>query len=146
MLNGILSKVVVSAVTAVAGGATWVVVEPGTRSMAAKYLGIEADSPPQAAPEPLDLTRDPAARPSFNCDDASRTIEHLICSDPALAEADVSMGRIWASLSSRGVITDELRQSQRQWLAARDACVIGEDAKACVRKAMLTRIAELSEI
>lgn len=144
MLKGLAGKIGVSVLTAVAGGTSWVVLEPGTRAMASRYLGIEAEAPAAAAFGALDLTRHPDARPSFNCEDASRTIEHLICSDPALAEADVSLSRIWNGLEARGAITDELRQSQRAWLAARDACVIGDDAKACVRQSMLQRISELS--
>jgi len=151
MLKSLASKIAVSVVTAVAGGASWVVLEPTTRDMAAEYLGIEADTPAETPPAathaaPLDLTRHPNARPSFDCADASRTIERLICSDPALAEADVSLGRVWRSLEDRGLVSDELRRSQRQWLAARDACVIGENARACVRRTMLERITELSAL
>lgn len=145
MLKGLAGKVGVSVLTAVAGGTSWIVLEPGTRAMASRYLGIEAEAP-AANPTELDLTRHPDARPSFNCDDASRTIEHLICSDPALAEADVSLSRTWQALDARGAITDELRQSQRARLAARDACVIGDDAKACVRASMLERITQLSAL
>lgn len=148
----VVGRVGLSMLAAVAGGTTWVVLEPGTRSFVAEKFGIGQEAPVKAepttnpVPEPLDLTRHPDARPSFNCDDASQTIEHLICADPAIAEADRSLSRIWRTLGDRGLVTDELRLSQRQWLARRDACLIDDDPKACVKKTMLDRIAELSTL
>ncbi|MEO0983731.1 MAG: lysozyme inhibitor LprI family protein [Pseudomonadota bacterium] len=143
-------KIGASMVTAVAGGTTWLIVEPGMRDRVAQFTGLDLPgteaAAPASTPEPLDLARHPDAAPSFNCDDATRTIEHLICSDPAIAEADVSLGRVWSTLKSRGLVDDELRMSQRQWLAKRDACLIDDDPKTCVKRSMLDRIGELSAL
>lgn len=157
MLQSMASKIGVSIVTAVTGGAAWMIVEPGMRSQVARWTGLE-DAPASeiaaeattptsaAAPAPLDLARDPNANPSFNCDDAATTVERLICSDPAIAEADRSLNRVWAALRQRGMISDTLKLSQRQWLARRDACLIDDDPKACVRNCMLERIETLSAL
>ncbi len=152
MVENAIMKIGLSMVAAVAGGATWLVLEPGTRAVVSQWTGVDLDrgaamvSGQPAAPEPLDLTRNPDAKPSFNCDDAARTIEHLICSDPAIAEADVSLNRVWRSLDQRGMIDEDLKHSQRRWLASRDACLIDDDAKTCVKRAMLDRIRELSAL
>jgi uncharacterized protein len=142
-------KVGVSVLTACAGGTAWIVAEPGAREMVTGFIGGEASptaGTTTAASVKLDLTPDPAAKPSFDCADASSTVEHLICSDPAIAEADQSLSRIWNSLKSQDKITEEVKLSQRQWLATRDACLIADDPKACVRQEMLSRIQALGAL
>jgi len=148
MARALVAKIGASVVTAIAGGSAWLVVEPGARSVLPEWTGASVER--QDATDlsmtraTMDLSPDPDANPSFDCTDASRTIERLICSDPALAEADRSLGRIWSSLDRRGLVDEALREGQLQWLAARDACLIDPEPGACVRRAMLGRIRELS--
>jgi uncharacterized protein YecT (DUF1311 family) len=150
-MKDLVVKLGVSVLTACAGGTAWIVAEPGARSMAKDFLGIESTeaSPTSAGVAQtgaLDLTPDPAAKPSFNCADASSTIEKLICSDAAIAEADRQLGRLWGTLQDQSKITEEVKMGQRQWLATRDACLIADDPKACVRRVMLERIQVLGAL
>ena len=75
---------------------------------------------PRAAPPRVTAT----ARPSFDCAQARNTTERTICSDPTLAELDVTMARRYAGIQNN---VDEkmaaiLRDEQRAWLRRRDAC------------------------
>ncbi|MEL6258809.1 MAG: lysozyme inhibitor LprI family protein, partial [Pseudomonadota bacterium] len=134
-----------SVATAAFGGVAWLVAEPDARGQLLSWAGIEDPlSEPNAGQKPLDLTRHPDAQPSFNCDDATTTIERLICSDPAMAEADRSLGVVWSNLAESELIDDDLRMAQRRWIARRDACLIAEDPSNCAKAAMLERISELS--
>jgi|GEM_PF-3027244 len=162
-LSSFLTRIGASVGAAVAGGTAWVLLEPGTKGAAEKYLGIgaqeriEADqasgqshtatkiSYGELRPE-LDLTRHPDARPSFNCDDATVEMELLICADPLLAEADRMMGQIYTSLRERNLITPDMTFKQQAWIASRNACLIAADPKLCVRDKMLERIEELSAL
>jgi uncharacterized protein YecT (DUF1311 family) len=149
-------KLGVSIATACAGGTAWIVAEPSARTMVANFIGADAPAAaPGTAPAAatggaqqvkLDLTRNPDAKPSFNCADAASTIEHLICSDPAIAEADQSLARIWKTLREQDKVTEDVQMSQRQWLATRDACLIADNPKACVRHEMLSRIQTLGAL
>lgn len=154
MSGGVLSRIAVSMAAAVAGGTTWLVVEPGARSVVADFVGLEVGASrslaTQAAASELSsrmtYEQHPDARPSFDCANATSTIEKMICSDPAIAEADRVLNRVWARLGSEGRITDELRNQQLQWINRRDACLIDTDPRGCVRKVMLERIRELSDL
>lgn len=149
------TKIGVSIATACAGGAAWMALEPTARTAMHDVVKTGQVGPVAAgepAPSPAldlalqDLTPDPAARPSFDCAAAAATIERLICSDQGLAEADRALDRIWASLLARDLMTEDLKLAQRNWIAARDACVIAEDPKACVRRHMSERIETLSRL
>lgn len=159
-----LARLGISAAAAVAGGTTWVVLEPSVTD-AAQFFGIEvksetpvsphatastdtrlADSGLASARPELDLTHHPDAKPSFNCDDASMDMEHLICADPKLAEADRMMGQVWVSLQDRGLVTTNLRLQQNGWIASRNACLIAVNPKDCVRDRILERITVLSSL
>ena len=162
-LSSFLTRIGASIGAAVAGGTAWVLLEPGTKDAAEKYLGIGAETRIEAEqssgpghtatritygelrPE-LDLTRHPDARPSFNCEEASVEMELLICADPLLAEADRMMGQIYASLRERDLITQNMTFKQQAWIASRNACLIAADPKLCVRDKMLARIEELSAL
>ncbi len=148
MANNLLAKVGASIVTTVAGGTAWLVIEPGMQTRLARWTGLSVPAAETVDSNGSDLTfrRHPDADPSFSCDDASTSVEKLICADPAIAEADRALNRVWATLRQRDLIDDTLRLSQRQWLARRDACLIDEDPRACVADAMLTRISELSAL
>lgn len=141
-------KVGMSVLTACAGGTAWIVAEPSAREVVSEFLGVDASPKSAGASQPvkLDLTRDPAAKPSFDCAKAASTIEQLICSDTAIAEADHQLGRLWSTLQQQGKVTPDVKMAQRQWLATRDACLIADDAKACVRHVMLERIQALGTL
>ena len=154
MSGGVLSRIAVSMAAAVAGGTTWLVVEPGARTVVADFVGLEmgvtrsavADAATAEAGSHLSYEKHPDADPSFDCENAVTTIEKMICSDPAIAEADRVLDRVWATLEREGVITEELRREQRQWINRRDACLIDNDPRGCVRRVMLDRITELSAL
>ncbi len=162
-LSSFLTRIGASIGAAVAGGTAWVLLEPGTKDAAEKYLGIGAEERVEAEQVPgqshtatkitygelrpeLDLTRHPDAKPSFDCDKASVEMERLICADPMLAEADRMMGQIYTALRERNLITPDLNFKQQAWIASRNACLIAADPKACVRDKMLARIEELSAL
>lgn len=152
MSGGILSRVAVSMAAAVAGGTTWLVVEPSARTVVADFVGLEIGATRSAAAEAatseitsrMTYERHPDAKPSFDCDMAETTIEKMICSDPTIAEADLVLDKVWSALGSEEAISDELRMEQRRWINRRDACLIDNDPRGCVRKVMLERITELS--
>ena len=60
------------------------------------------------------------------------------------SEADLVLDKVWSALGSEEAISDELRMEQRRWINRRDACLIDNDPRGCVRKVMLERITELS--
>jgi uncharacterized protein YecT (DUF1311 family) len=72
------------------------------------------------------LERGSVVRPSFKCATASSIAEHLICDEPELAAADHNISDTFkqALAAVEGDVDriKTLRQSQRQWLAARDTC------------------------
>ncbi len=154
MSGGVLSRMAVSMAAAVAGGTTWLVVEPGARSVVADFIGLEIGATRTAVAEAassevssrMTYEHHPDAQPSFDCAMATTTIENMICSDPTIAEADRVLNKVWATLGSEDQISDELRTEQRQWINRRDACLIDSDPRGCVRKVMLDRITELSEL
>lgn len=153
-MRDIAAKVGLSMLTAVAGGVTWIVAEPEARDLMGKVAGVTVGSHPpattpanaahKAAPAKLDLTPNPDAHPSFDCSKARSTTEKLICTDPALAEADVALEKVWKTIWDRNMMTDDLRYAQRQWVAKRDACLIDDDPKTCVKKTIFSRINELA--
>ena len=154
MSGGVLSRIAVSMAAAVAGGTTWLVVEPSARTVVADFVGLEfgatrsaaAEAATSAAGSQMTYERHPDAQPSFDCDMASTTIENMICSDPAIAEADRVLNQVWATLGQEQAISDDLRMQQRRWISRRDACLIDDDPRGCVRKVMLDRISELSAL
>ncbi len=144
----------ISMAAAVAGGTTWLVVEPGARTVVADFVGLEMGATRSAVAEAataeagshMSFERHPDARPSFDCGMAQTTIEKMICSDPAIAEADRVLDKVWTTLGREDAISDELRSEQRQWINRRDACLIDNDPRGCVRRVMLDRITELSAL
>ena len=69
--------------------------------------------------------------PSFDCDRASRPIEHLICADPKLATQDQVMATLYAAARTAGSETEARRilNEQRTWLRERNrACALSERA------------------
>ena len=81
---------------------------------------------------------------SFDCGRASTPTEHAICDYSELSALDELMGAAYqlARQSPQGWMTeDELRQSQREWIASRDRC--GSDYL-CIREAYTSRLKEKS--
>ncbi len=152
-MSGVLSRIAVSMAAAVAGGTTWLAIEPGARTVLGDFVGLEL-GPSRTADATetvggvvgLSLEHHPDAHPSFDCEQATTTVEHMICSDPAIAEADRVLDRMWGTLGRQELITDELRNDQRQWIVKRDGCLIDDDPHGCVRRVMLDRITVLSEL
>lgn len=76
----------------------------------------------------LVMTAVPAAAqtagPSFDCSRAASAVERAICGDPALAEADRVMGKLFAAarVSAFGSGPSNMMPSQVVWLKEREAC------------------------
>ncbi|MFT4256170.1 MAG: lysozyme inhibitor LprI family protein [Pseudoxanthomonas sp.] len=93
---------------------------------------------------PLCALATPAAAASFDCDKAAGETELLICSNPSLSSADERLQEDYANArdvtpnAQRGA----LRDSQRQWMAKRDAC---SDVD-CLAKSMQARQRELEAL
>lgn len=74
---------------------------------------------------------------SFDCAAAQSVIEHRICASPTLQELDERLGAAYSALGEK---SDAVRNAQRNWIKARNACA--DDA--CVERHYLQRIAALS--
>jgi uncharacterized protein YecT (DUF1311 family) len=82
--------------------------------------------------------------PSFNCQENTGVIEQIICSDQKLAKLDLELSQLYFRVYGRldrdaGL---RLRNDQREWLRARDACIA--DIK-CVENAYMRRIELLKQ-
>lgn len=64
------------------------------------------------------------AQPSFDCSKATTAVEQAICRNPALAEEDAAMARLYASarVSAAGTGTSGQVQRQKDWLLERSSC------------------------
>ena len=96
-------------------------------------------------------------RPSFDCTTAEGDIEAMVCGDTDLAALDRRVAdRFGEALAaaqaldtqtgtSKGVTAaeDMLREGERDWIAARDACAADAEPRACAQTAYLRREAEL---
>ncbi|HLK64438.1 MAG TPA: lysozyme inhibitor LprI family protein [Bryobacteraceae bacterium] len=86
--------------------------------------------------------------PSFDCSKAATPVEKAICGSIALAAFDRSVAESYRSAINQQKETGDakslkaVQDSQRQWLAKRNAC--GADA-ACLQKAMQARLEELAQ-
>ncbi len=82
-----------------------------------------------------------APSPSFDCTAAKDTIAKTICSDPALAEADATMARLYkanrTSAFGRGP-SNELA-AQREWLKDREGCKTDAPIAACLTRRYASR-------
>ena len=98
---------------------------------------------------------DPASGPSFDCQQASSTLDRAICADAELAGLDRDMAAKYRAVladgddSGRALIGD----TQRQWAHARaERCALppdgdaGADAVACLKQLYQARIAELAAL
>lgn len=86
-----------------------------------------------------------AGAAGFDCNKASSRIERQICSDPLLGRLDEAMVRAYATArraAAAPAVVEDLRRTQRQWLALRDRC----SDTACVGAAYLRRLTELRAV
>jgi hypothetical protein len=84
-------------------------------------------APPAESGEPVAAQAAPAvvrtAQPSFDCLKASTVVEHEICNDPALAQADADIADYYKrDLALPGTNVDLVRALQREWLTRRNSC------------------------
>ena len=81
-----------------------------------------------------------ASKPSFNCKYARTRAEHMICSDPDLAAADVELDRAYRAARQASPDKELLNKLQTEWRrSVRDTC---PDAD-CILNAYEQRIDEL---
>ena len=78
--------------------------------------------------------------PSFDCNAARSTIEHMICADPTLAELDARMAADYADALRAFNDDTVLIASQKYWLEGRDAC---SDAD-CVAREYRFRLGDIA--
>ncbi|MGH1507242.1 lysozyme inhibitor LprI family protein [Ralstonia solanacearum] len=78
---------------------------------------------------------------SFDCAKASSPIEHLICSTPQTADADLRLASVYSATRAKSSDPAALKADQRNWMKSeRDVC---PDA-ACLLKVTEARIEKLS--
>jgi hypothetical protein len=83
-----------------------------------------------------------AVSPSFDCRRAGSRVEHLICDNPALAQADATMAALYRqSLAGSPGGVAALKGQQREFVKRRDMC----SDVACVQAAYEQRVRALSQ-
>ncbi len=98
---------------------------------------------------------DPASGPSFDCQQATSTLDRAICADAELAALDRDMAARYRAAQANG--DDGARaligDTQRQWAHTRaERCALppdgdaGADALACLKQLYQARIAELAAL
>ena len=94
-------------------------------------------------PRPQSAARRSAAwNPSFNCKYARTRAEHMICSDPDLAAADVELDRAYRAARSATPDKEMLNELQTEWRSSvRDTCPDVD----CMMSAYEQRIDELRD-
>jgi uncharacterized protein len=82
---------------------------------------------------------------SFDCARAEGPLERAICADERLAAADRRLARVYqATLGRAGERKDEVRRSQRAWLALRQrTCRAGGALVGCIMESIGHRLLEL---
>ena len=65
-----------------------------------------------------------AQGPTFDCAKAQGEVEHMVCSDPALAELDRRLDQVYqaAAAKATGKLAARLRAEQRGWVKGRNDC------------------------
>lgn len=79
--------------------------------------------------------------PSFDCAKAISHVEHLICEDEYLSFVDYQLAEAYATRLQKAADPNRLREEQRRWLKARNACT----DTACLRSAYEMRRSQLTE-
>jgi uncharacterized protein len=82
------------------------------------------------------------AQPSFDCANASSTVEKAICEDANydIAARDAAMSRLYSAVKGQGG-HEALLAGQKEWLSRRDACDSDRD---CLSRVYDERLAELA--
>jgi uncharacterized protein len=88
-----------------------------------------------------------AAKASFTCNAHSGQAEKLICSNPELAELDVSLANLYRVLMKSLPHAEQqaLKTEQRGWIEGRNACSKAADPKVCLKEEYHARINELKD-
>ncbi|UTV29881.1 MliC family protein [Photobacterium atrarenae] len=86
-----------------------------------------------------------AATPSFDCSQASGTIEELICQEDDLATLDRHMAEVFPAAMANYPQSEQAtaKAMQRGWIKGRNDCWKADDKKACVESEYKNRIVEL---
>ncbi|UXI04281.1 MliC family protein [Photobacterium sp. TY1-4] len=86
-----------------------------------------------------------AASPSFDCSQASGSIEEMICQDDALAALDRQMAEVFPAAMANYPQAEQAtaKAMQRGWIKGRNDCWKADDKKACVESEYKSRIVEL---
>ncbi|ABA89505.1 hypothetical protein Pcar_2266 [Syntrophotalea carbinolica DSM 2380] len=81
-----------------------------------------------------------AEGPSFDCEKAGTKIEKMICADAELSKLDVRIDEAYAAALQATEAPETLKQQQRLWLKARNAC----DDAAGLSESYTSRLAQLA--
>lgn len=82
-------------------------------------------------------------QPSFDCAKASTQVEHLICSNTQLADADVQLNQLYRKTLQQADNKIEVKQDQINWLKkVRNICGDAE----CISEAYSLRLGDLKEV
>jgi len=86
-----------------------------------------------------------AANPSFDCANATGTIEKMICDDEALAALDRRLAEVYAAAIQKAFNEHPpvLKAEQRGWIKGRNDCWKSASKRKCVDQSYRRRIAEL---
>jgi uncharacterized protein len=87
-------------------------------------------------------------RPSFDCAQASKTIERAICADPGLSALDAQVGQLYKKILSMASNADEVTAGQRSWIASRNSScekAPGDKFYECIEKSEQGRASTLSD-
>ena len=90
-----------------------------------------------------------AGAASFDCAKAMRAVDRMICADPELSQSDADLAQAYRTALSTAQSDQDratLRDSQRLWLAKRDArCLrkVPAGAAECLKTEYATRLAQL---
>lgn len=78
---------------------------------------------------------------SFDCEKAASKVEKLICSNEKLSSLDDQLNSTYKKSLENNAISDEIKQSQKKWMKARNGC----SDTACVQLSYEKRLNELIE-
>lgn len=129
------------------GNATQTAQQPMEPEKAVNASLASPASTASAVPQSSSATRELAANgttgvnASFDCAKASSPVEHLICSSPQSANADLRLASAYSAARAKSSDPAALKADQRNWMKSeRDACA---DA-ACLLSVTEARIQKLS--
>ena len=88
-----------------------------------------------------------AARPSFDCGQATHEAEQMICKDAELAKLDRELTALYAQVMDDTPAHEQkmLKAEQRGWVKERNDCWKSSDQRGCIADAYRDRIDELED-